>query len=287
MPRLASSTLLQVMLPLLLLGCVSHAVAGEPNTVLIGAEDDAAPWSYADGSGYANSIVVEAFKEAGWHAELKVVPYARCKRLAEVGELAGCFSVSRTATPEPQLIFPKTPVIEPHFVAYATPDSPMNGCDPKTWSRKPHVGLVNGYEYVDTIENLRNAGAMNVQIVNSEVSGLNMIAANRIDTLILTLDEIKREDMLFEQASAKTHESRGALRRVCDFGGMPAYIAFSAKHPQGATALAAYESGIAILKKNGRIKTLQREWAERALLLERTKATRSAAERPSSSASPK
>jgi hypothetical protein len=35
-------------------------------SIVVGAEDDAAPWSYADGSGYANDIVRLAFERAGW-----------------------------------------------------------------------------------------------------------------------------------------------------------------------------------------------------------------------------
>src|SRR6185369_408698 len=70
------------------------------NSVVIAVEDDAAPWSRADGSGYANDLVISAFKAVGIDVELKVVPYARCKRMAINAEAAGCFSTSPASSLE-------------------------------------------------------------------------------------------------------------------------------------------------------------------------------------------
>lgn len=248
--------------------------ADDPKIVLIGAENDAAPWSYADGSGFVNNLVTEALSASGWKVDLQVVPYARCKRLAQTGKIAACFSVSRTGDPDPTLLFPKMPVIDPHFIAYADVDSPMTNCNPASWRGQPHVALVNGYEYVEAIERLKDTGAIRVETVNSEVAALNMLAARRIDAVILTLDDIKHDDMLFAQALPRTNHLRTTFHRACDFGSMPAYIAFSAKHPVGRLALSAFEDGMAMLERRGRIRALQQEWAERALLLERARAAR-------------
>jgi hypothetical protein len=71
--------------------------AAQDKSIVIAVEDDAAPLSRPDGSGYANDLVVAAFKAVNIHVELKVVPYARCKRMAMNGEVAGCFSTSPSA----------------------------------------------------------------------------------------------------------------------------------------------------------------------------------------------
>ena len=59
--------------------------AARAEAVTIGAEDDAGPWSYADGTGYVT----------------------RCKALATSGKLAGCFSASRTPELEGVLQSPR------------------------------------------------------------------------------------------------------------------------------------------------------------------------------------
>jgi len=59
-------------------------------SVLIAVEDDAAPWSRSDGCGYANDLVIAAFKAVGIDVELKVVPYARCKRMAINADVVAC-----------------------------------------------------------------------------------------------------------------------------------------------------------------------------------------------------
>ena len=70
------------------------ATADATKQVTLGVEDDAGPWSYANGSGYANDLVKAAYAAAGWQVTLQVLPYARCKALAMAGKLAGCFSAS-------------------------------------------------------------------------------------------------------------------------------------------------------------------------------------------------
>lgn len=54
---------------------------------MIGAEDDAAPWSYADGTGYVNDVVRAAFQRSGRQVQYKVMPYARCKAMVLSGKL--------------------------------------------------------------------------------------------------------------------------------------------------------------------------------------------------------
>ena len=58
------------------------------------AEDAAEPFSRADGTGYANDVVKAAFHAVGVEIAFDVVPYARCKKDAEDGKIAACFSMS-------------------------------------------------------------------------------------------------------------------------------------------------------------------------------------------------
>src|SRR5262245_4288592 len=83
---------------------VSPASADSP-VVTIDAEDDAAPWSMADGTGYVNDVVRAAFAAAGWKVTFRVVPYARCKFEVLTGRAAGCFTVGKSLEVAQQMLF--------------------------------------------------------------------------------------------------------------------------------------------------------------------------------------
>jgi hypothetical protein len=228
--------------------------------VALGAEDDAAPWSYADGSGYANDLVRAAFAEAGWTLEIQVLPYARCKALAQAGRLAGCLSASRTAELEATLLFPRQPVFSARNLLLARADSPLAGCDPSRWGARPMIGLVRGYEYVHGVDALLADGRATAEASDSEVSNLRKLHAGRIAAAVVTVDEVKRMPYLLRLAQVA-----GEFKTVCDCGTAPAYVAFSRRHPRGAQALAAFDAGYAQLARRGAVRALQTSWQTRAL----------------------
>jgi ABC-type amino acid transport substrate-binding protein len=231
-------------------------------TLLIGAEDDAAPWSYADGTGYVNDLVAAAFREVGWTVRLKVVPYVRCKALAIQGRLAGCFTVGRSPELEPDLLFPQAPVLKTRNVllAHARPGEAWSGCQPAAWGRNPRVGLVRGYEYLPSVEALFPVDGPQVEIADSEVSNLRKLHADRIDATLVTLDEVKRLDWISRLAGVAPD-----FRVVCDFGTLPSYVAFSRRHAQAVAARAAFDEGMKRLEKRGGTAALQAEWRDRAV----------------------
>jgi len=77
----------------------------------IAVEDDAAPWSQKDGTGYANDVV-RAFKAVNQDITLQVVPYSRCKEITMNGKVSACFNMSGIDNPEfkEKITFPKIPL---------------------------------------------------------------------------------------------------------------------------------------------------------------------------------
>src|SRR3954464_11679837 len=61
-----------------------------PDTIEVGVEDAAAPWSQADGTGFANDVARAAFAASGIVIRQRVLPYARCKSLVVSGSLVAC-----------------------------------------------------------------------------------------------------------------------------------------------------------------------------------------------------
>ena len=236
------------------------------DSITIGAEDDAAPWSYADGTGYVNDLVKAAYAAVGWEVKYHVLPYPRCKFMTEEGTLPGCFSASNTAETSVGMQFPNQPVFSAHNVLFAREDSPLKGCHPEDWGHPISVAFVKEYEYGDSVVKLQKSGDIKSEVVTSEAFSLRMLAARRIDAALITVDEVNRIELVATLAGVKNR-----FKKVCDFGGEPAFLGISRKHPKGAAALDAFNRGMAILAKNGTITKLQTAWAKKAIELEAAK----------------
>lgn len=231
---------------------------------VIGAEDDAAPWSSADGSGYVNDVVRAAFERSGWRIEFKVMPYARCKALAMSGKLLACFSTSKTPALQAQLLYPGRPVFSASNLLVARADAAFSGCDPSLWPQPLRIGRVAGYEYKPVVDALFGTDRVQADDAQSEVSNLRKLQARRIDAALITVDAVKRLEFVAAQA-----QTVAPFKTICDFGSEGAYIAFSRQHPASRQALNAFEEGFEMLRKEGRITALQEMW--RARLLEGVK----------------
>ena len=250
------------LLAVLLVTQARAADAGPGPALLIGAEDDAAPWSYSNGRGYVNDVVRLAFVSQGAKVELKTMPYARCKQLVALGKLVGCFTMSNTADTASAISFPAQPVIEPSFLLYTRQRAEPVNCGDTYWSAGLRVGVVRGYEYSSAIEDVRADPRTQIVTVNSEVSGLKMLYRGRVDAMVLSLDRIKTENLLFRLAGIRS----GQLKQVCDFGSMPGYVGFSKRHPQGERALRLFDKGMQQLQQHGALEPLMAHWRRQSLL---------------------
>lgn len=237
------------------------ATADATKQLTLGVEDDAGPWSYANGSGYANDLVKAAYAAAGWQVTLQVLPYARCKAMALSGKLAGCFSASKTPELEQRMLFPKHPVFVAHFMLAIPASTKPVDCGASDWGHSWRIETVNGYEYPPRIESLKSRTDLVSLTSNSESLSLRKLVQQRIDATIVTIDEVKRLDLLLNMAGV----AYDSVQTSCELGSMPAYIMFSASHPQGQAALQAFDHGYQSLLQHGAIKHLQDEWRQRAL----------------------
>lgn len=256
----------QKLLSFLVCWLLAGAAAAETPTVTIGAEDDAAPWSYADGSGYVNDLVRAAFEVVHWRVKFRVLPYPRCKAMTEKGELDACFSASKTPETQVGLQFPDTPVFVARNVLFAPADSPLAGCDSAAWGRMIEVGFVREYEYAQSVVDLQKSEKIRSVMTTSEVLLVRMLSLRRFDAAVITVDPVRRIELVARLAAVAPQ-----FKAVCDFGGEPAYLAFSKKSATADAALAAFNQGMAILHKNGKIAQLQKQWSQRALAIEAAK----------------
>lgn len=223
--------------------------------VMIAVEDDAAPWSRADGSGYANDLVLSAFKAVGIDVDLKVVPYARCKRMALNGEVAGCFSTSPSSEFSGNIELSRRPLFTVSSGYFYNVNKPPRARNQYALPPKTIVGTVIGYEYPAVFEQLKQRGLVVVDESPSEDMNLRKLAAGRIDLALLNYNEMKTPDSLIRRAGVA-----GQVKPTFIAGTMNSYIGFSTKHSQGSWARKQFDKGFAKITANGTLSRIRTTW---------------------------
>ena len=226
-------------------------------TIDIGVEDAAAPWSQADGTGYANDVVRAAFGAMGVDVRMHVLPYARCKQHVVKGELVACVSMS----PAPELRGVVRFSREPLFVFtcdfFENPARPL----PRRIDQLPRgarIGTVLGYEYPpDMLRHLRERGAVMEPAPTEEIN-LRKLAAGRVDAAVVNRDAVKSPDWVAARAGVT-----GRVRSVFRIGGMPAYVGFSLAHRDGDSLARRFDAAHARIIASGERDRIQRRWIAR------------------------
>ena len=227
----------------------------QTKTVVLSVEDDASPWSQADGSGYANDLVVAAFRAVGVEVDLRIVPYARCKRMAINGEVAGCFSTSPSPDLKGLIELSDRPLFSVTSGYFYNVNKPPSVNRQESLPAETIVGIVIGYEYPASFEQLRAQKKLMVEESPSEDANLRKLAAGRIDLALLNYNEMKSPESLMKRAGVL-----GQVTTGFEAGLMNSYIAFSTKHPDGAWAREKFNKGFTIITANGTLHRIRKTW---------------------------
>lgn len=212
-------------------------LGAQPLQILV--EDAASPWSRPDGTGYANTIVREAFRARGVAIELLVVPYARCKASVMSGEAAACFNMAWEPSLQGLVSFADQPLYTSEaqvFTASSRTPSP-----PQSLSAVPAgslFGLVNGYEYPPEV--MAVLRRFDIDYSNNETTLLKKLALRRIQYAVLVTDPKKQAAQLIAQAGI----APGRLRYLFTAGSQGVYIGFSSSHPEGNAARQIFNEGM-------------------------------------------
>lgn len=223
--------------------------------LLIAAEDDAAPWSNPDGTGYANDVVQAAFQAAGHKIDMQVVPYARAKQMALDGTAAACFSMSRLPELEAAIAFPDQALFILNAEYFESVLRPLPAHQESQLPIGTRIGVVIGYEYPPSVYHLQQAGRVTLEESLSEELILKKLAAGRIDAALLVCNQIKSADFLIRKAGVQ-----GQVRNAFSSGALSCYIGFSRKHARGLLALAWFNEGYRKIAGNGVLDKIKQDW---------------------------
>lgn len=220
------------------------------------AEDAAEPWSNPDGSGYANDIVLAAFKEMGIKVHLKTVPYSRCKAAAMDGSVSACFSMTWLPEFKDRIELASKPLIILEADVFENIAAPLPGDQTQKCSMPPgtRVGTVIGYEYPKPVENLKSQGVV-FESVNSDSQNINKLAKKRIDAAIVITNRHEPRN----KKVVKEHQE-SSVRFAFNCGTESGTIGFSLKNPDGPRAKKTFEAGYKKLEEKGLLKAIEKKW---------------------------
>lgn len=230
--------------------------SSQSRSVVVAVEDDAAPWSRADGSGYANDIVLAAFKAVGIDVDFRVVPYARCKRMAVNGDVHACFSMSPSSEFDDAIDLSAKPLFTCKAGYFYNINKPPRVSRQHDLPAKTVVGTVIGYEYPAEFEKLVNRGVIVLEPSESEDLNLRKLALGRVDFAVLTYNEIKSANWLIGRAGVT-----GKVKVGFSAGALKSYIGFSRKHGDGRWALREFNKGHRAIVANGTLKRIKDKWS--------------------------
>ncbi|MHA6130496.1 substrate-binding periplasmic protein [Pseudomonas fluorescens group sp. PF-1] len=250
----AAQALLMCMLQLL---ATSAGIAQEAHeTLTIMVEDAAAPWSKGDGTGYANDVVIAAFKEMAVEVQLKVVPYSRCKYMVLNGQVAACFNMSWQPEFEGKIKLAAQPIFKVRndifeHINAPLPKPPDGKCVLPTGTV---IGITRDYEYSAQATALQISGVVFENSL-SDLTSLQKLAARRFQAALIMSNDLEARNQ-----KAKQSGTEDIVRFAFNCGVENSTIGFSVAHPDGLRALEMYDEGYRRIEANGALKDIHLRW---------------------------
>jgi polar amino acid transport system substrate-binding protein len=239
----------------LLLSCLAlwALCARAGPTVVIGAEDDWAPYSSASGQraqGFAVDVVRDAYALRGITVQFRALPYSRCMAETRAGRLLACFDAVPNSLIRPHYLWPQLPLFSTRMNIYARAGARQRAL--RTRDLEGHtVGVQRDYEYGEEFDvNTR----IRRRVVDKNEQGFRMLLADRIEYMAA---EERIANALFR---SKPKEFAGRFTLVGTVDTPDLYIAFSRLAPGSAALLAAFNEGYARLRNSPRYREIERQW---------------------------
>ncbi|WP_162634838.1 substrate-binding periplasmic protein [Pseudomonas putida] len=232
----------------------SASVAQETLTIMV--EDAAAPWSKSDGTGYANDVVVAAFKAMDVQVQLRVVPYSRCKYMVLNGQVAACFNMSWQPGFEGRIKLAERPIFNVSNDVFEPVDAPL----PKPAQGQcvlpagTVLGITRDFEYSDQVMALKASGVVFENSL-SDSTGLQKLAARRFQAALVMSNDLEARNQKARQSGTEN-----TVRFAFNCGVVNSTIGFSVTHPDGLRALKLYDEGYRRIEADGVLNDIHRRW---------------------------
>jgi polar amino acid transport system substrate-binding protein len=230
-----------------------QAPAATSEALLIGAEDDWAPFSsVAQGKpvGMAVEIVSAIFAEAQLPLQLVPMPYDRCMQEALSGRMQGCFDTVPDTQLRRDYLFHAKPLFSDTTLIVVRSDSPENKLQLRDLEGRKVI-VTSGYTYGDAFE--RNKKIERVQAIG-DINTLRLLKSGAADQAI-----VYRHILAYLQ-KGKGQDLQGAFKVVGTLADNALYISFSRHLSDAKDVLAQFDAAHQRLIKSGAIARIEKRW---------------------------
>jgi polar amino acid transport system substrate-binding protein len=195
-------------------------------------------------TGMLVDLVAEAYRRAGHSVEVKLMPWARCLKEAETGEVDGVFSSFKLPERERFLAFSKEALTIQVIAFFARPEWTQGFDGDLAAVRDVKIGVIAGTSYGEQFDVAARDGVLrNVDQTNSIESNLKKLVSGRVDLIpsyrYVALDTARRLQLL-----AQIREISPPLDSV------PTYLAFT-KVRDLRKPSADFDAAMASMKQDG------------------------------------
>lgn len=245
---------LRSILGCLALWCLSlQPAAAQSQPLLIGAEDDWAPFSSVDNGrpvGMAVDIVNAIFTEAGLLAQLVPMPYDRCMKETLSGRLQGCFDTAPDKQLKRDYLFHAKPLFSDRALILMRSDSLETKLQLRDLEGR-NVIVTSGYTYGDAFE-----GNPKIQHVSAigDINTLRMLKTGTADQAIVY------QRIWKYLLKGKGRELNGAFKSVGTLSINDLYLSFSRQMPHASEVLRKFDAAHARLLRSGAIAQIESRW---------------------------
>lgn len=222
-------------------------------TLTLVAENDWYPYA-AERNGEARGISVDivraAYAVVGVDVQFKLMSYARCMELLDLGEEVGCFNTPDDDAIRLAQLLPEHALdINPAFI-YTRADNVADTLSLAELGGKV-VGIVNGYRY-------GNAFMQDPHILReysaSDLQNLKKLSAGRLDYIVLY-------ERVARYLIGQHGEELGIkIKPVTPIGEIAIFVSFSQHHPRSADAIKQFDQGMKKLQESGRYAAILHDW---------------------------
>jgi polar amino acid transport system substrate-binding protein len=228
-------------------------VAAQTPPLLIGAEDDWAPFSSVENGkpvGMAVEIVSAIFAEAGLAVQLVPMPYDRCMQQALTGRLQGCFDTAPDANLRRDYLFHAQPLFSDAALILVRADSPETKLRPRDLESR-NVLVTSGYTYGEGFES--NPKIERVPAIG-DINTLRMLKSGTADQAIVY------RRILAYLLKGKGQDLNGAFKTVGTLSVNDLYLSFSPRMPDAKAVLRKFNAAHQKLLQSHAIAAIEKRW---------------------------
>ena len=209
--------------------------------------------------GFLTRVVTEAFALTGVKVHLLWVPNNRAITGTMDGHYDGSYGWAHAPHRDPKLLYSSSVIYSYRMVFF------HRRGESYPWRKledlRPYrLGATIGNHYSDEFTALQTSGVLNVDSAAADASGMQKLAAGRIDLFPMDQEagEMLADAVLSQEDRARITYQANAIWEV------PTYVVIRRTHPQGPELIERFDRGFRKLAASGKLKLLTEE-AKRAI----------------------